>query len=82
MLLRIGQRTIAIQPGIEVIRTALLWIIGHVEHVQCRERAVVIAHITFGIEFARGYLAHIMIGELIEVTANMCRCERAAAPRK
>ena len=82
MLLRIGQRAIGIQPGIEIIRTALFRIIGHVEHVQCRECAVVIAHIAFGIELARGYLAHIMIGELIEVTANMCRRERATAPRK
>ena len=72
----IGQRAVGIQVRVEVIRTALLGIVGQVEHGLVAGGAAIGALVAVGEELAHIHLAHIMIGKLFQVATDMTGRER------
>ena len=80
MPFRIGKRTVVVQIGIKIIGTTLVRIIGQIEYIQCRRRAIIVANIFLRIEFARCNLTDIMVGKLLQIALQMSRCERTTTP--
>ena len=67
------------EVGVEVIRTALSGVVSEVEDRQGRDDAIVAALVAVGVELVDQHLAHIVVGELLEVALDVGWGERAAA---
>ena len=70
------ERAVGGEVGVEVVRAALVGVIGQVENGQCRRGSVVGALVSVGIEFLDVDLAHVRVAELIEVALDVSRGER------
>ena len=71
--------TVGIEVRVEVVGAALGGIVGEVEHRQCGGGAAVAALVAVWIELAHEDLAHIVVGELVQVALDVSGCERRAA---
>ena len=70
------------EVGIEVVRTTLVRIVGKVEDGEHRRLAAIVVLVALREELAGIDLAHIVVGELLQVAADMARRERRAASRE
>ena len=73
--LRNRQRTVGIQVGIQVIRTAFRGIEGEVQDGQCGRGTIIATLVACRIELLDIDLAHIMVRELVQIALDMTRCE-------
>ena len=69
------ERAVGSKVGVEVVRAALVGVIGQVENGQCRRGSVVGALVSVGIEFLDVDLAHVRVAELVEVALDVSRRE-------
>ena len=63
----------------QVVRAALLRIVGEVQDGQRRGGAVIGALLTVGIELLHIDLTHIVVRQLLQITLDMRRCEGRGA---
>ena len=73
--------TVLVDVGREVVGTALLGIVGQVEHGQRRGRVVAVLGL-LGIELALVDFADVVVRELVEVALDVAGRQRAAAARE
>ena len=77
--LRVGQPSVGIQVGVEVVGTPFGGIEGHVHHGQ-RAGRVVAGLCAVGIQFAFIHFAHVVVRQLVQVAFDVCGGERRALP--
>ena len=73
-LLGVGESSLPVEVGVEVVGTALRGVVGEVEHVQ--RCCFVVAVLPFvGVEVALIDFAYVAVGELVEVALDVSWCE-------
>ena len=82
LLLGVLQRSVAVEVECQVIRSALLGIVGQVEDRQRGNGAVVARLVAVGIELSYIDLTHIVVGELLQVVLDMCWREARRTARE
>ena len=79
MLLRIVERSVLREVGIEVVRSALVGIVGKIEYGQRRRSSVVRTLVAVGEKLVDIELANVMVAELFEVALDVAWRERRRA---
>ena len=82
MLLRIVERSVLSEVGIEVVRSALVGIVGKIEYGERRRSSVVRTLVAVGEQFVDIELANVMVAELFEVALDVAWRERRRAARE
>ena len=82
--LRLGlvEASVEGEVGIEVVRTTLVGIVGEVEDSKHRRLAAIVVLVALREELAGIDLAHIVVGELLQIAADMAWREGRAASRE
>ena len=76
-LCRVAQFTVAVERGVEVVRTAFVGIEGQVE--DGKGGRILIVQALVGVEVAGINFSHARVGELLHIVLDVARCERGAA---
>ena len=71
MLLRIVERSVLSQVGIEVVWSTLVGIVGKIEYGQRRRSSVVRTLVAVGEKLVDIELAYVMVAELFEVALDV-----------
>ena len=79
MLLRIVERSVLREVGIEVVRSALVGIVGKIEYGERRRSSVVRTLVAVGEKLVDIELANVMVAELFEVALDVTWRERRRA---
>ena len=76
--LRLGlvEASVEGEVGIEVVRATLVGIVSEVEDSKHRRLAAIVVLVALREELAGIDLAHVVVGELLQVAADMARRER------